>query len=90
MTIQELKDQLGYPTLQLNTALDSDDKPTEWYRHWDNDNRIAVSIHKDTFENVKNDPSISTLALQKEIKEGAQGEYTALRIVQYKPAENTL
>lgn len=89
MTIQDVKQELGYSTLNLNTAMDKDNKPTSWMRHWDNDNRIAVSIHKDTVAAIKAG-GVSTLSLQSETRTGEKGEYTAMRIVMHNPAEETL
>ena len=89
MDIQEIKSKLGISTLNLNTAQDSDGKPTEWMRHWDNDNRVAVSIHKETITAIKAGEG-TTLDIQTETRKGAKGEYTAKRIVMYTPAEMTL
>lgn len=90
MNIDEVKASLGYSSLQLNTANDKDGNPTAWFRHWDNTNRIAVSIHSDTLDKIDADRSIDTLALQSEVRTGEQGDYTAKRIVMYTPAERTL
>jgi len=89
MDITQIKDQLGISTLNLNTAKDKADKPTSWMRHWDNDRRVAVSIHKDTVSAIKAG-SATTLGIQTETRTGSKGEYTAHRIVQYTPAEVTL
>lgn len=89
MNIAEIKEQLGISTLNLNTAKDKDGQPTEWMRHWDNDNRVAVSIHKETVAKIKAG-SATTLGTQTETRTGAKGEYKAIRIVQYTPAEETL
>lgn len=89
-TIAEIKGQLGYAVLNLNTALDKDNQPTEWMRHWDNDNRVAVSLHKDTLSKIKANPNMPNLVLQEEIKTGAQGDYKAMRIVAVAEAETTL
>lgn len=89
MTITEIKSQLGISTLQLNTAT-KDDKPTEWMRHWDNANRMAVSIHKELVAELKANANEGNLGLQKEERTGAQGTYTAYRIVKFTPAEETL
>lgn len=89
-TIAEIKSQLGYTVLNLNTALDKDNQPTEWMRHWDNTNRVAVSLHKDTLTKIKATPTMPNLALQKETKTGAQGDYIAMRIVAVAEAEATL
>lgn len=89
MNIQEIKNSLGYSVLNLNYAEDKDGNKTQWLRHWDNDQRIAVSIHEDTVNKIKaEDPS--TLSIQIETREGDQGPYTAKRIVLHKPAEVTL
>lgn len=89
-TIVELKEKLGIGQLNLNTAKDAEGNDTEWFRHWENDSRVAVSIHKDTYAKIKADVSISTLALQEEEREGAQGAYKAMRIVMFTPSEATL
>ena len=86
MNIEEIKMSLGYSTLQLNTATDKEGVKTEWMRHWDNDSRVAVSIHKDTVSAIQsNNPA--TLGIQSEIRTGAKGDYTAKRIVMFDPAE---
>lgn len=89
MNISQIKEQLNMPVLNLNTAKDKDDKPTDWMRHWDNDNRVAVSIHKDTVAQIKAG-NATTLGIQTETRTGSKGDYTAHRIVQYTPAEETL
>lgn len=89
-TITEIKKNLGYETLNLNTALDKDNQPTEWLRHWDNDNRVAVSLHKETFAKIKANPSMSNLAVQIEEREATQGAYKAVRIVAVTEAEAIL
>ena len=90
MNIVQIKTKLNIDSLQLNTANDKDDKPTAWMRHWDNDARIAVSIHKELVAEIKADSSIPSLGLQSEKRNGKKGEYTAYRIVKFKPAEETL
>ena len=89
-TIAEIKGQLGYAVLNLNTANDVDNQPTQWMRHWDNVNRVAVSLHKDTLAKIKANPNMPNLVLQQELRTGAQGNYTAMRIVAVTEAEDTL
>lgn len=89
MDINEIKDSMGITTLNLDFAEDKDGNKTEWLRHWDNDKRVAVSIHKETFDKVVNDDP-STLSVQSEIRTGNKGDYKALRIVLHTPAEFTL
>lgn len=38
--------------------------PTEWYQHWDNDNRVRVVMHEDIFKALKADPTMEGLALK--------------------------
>lgn len=90
MTITQIKEKLGLQTLELNTATDKDNNPTDWMRAWDNENRVAVSIHKELVSELKADSNISSLGLQTEKREGSKGPYTAHRIVKYSPAEETL
>lgn len=90
MTLQEIKNNLEIPTFHLNTPNDAEGNPTQWLRHWDNERRIAVSIHKDLFDELKKDSTVSNLGLQTETRIGSKGEYQALRIVKFKPSEFTL
>lgn len=81
----------GQP-LTLNTAEDKDGNKTDWMRHWNDNSRIAVSVHKDTVALIQaNDPKASQLVLQApETREGSKGAYTAYRIVAVTPAEVSL
>lgn len=91
MNLSEVKNKLGIETLSLNTSTDAQGvKDPEWMRHWDNENRLAISIPTEIVNKLKADPTINTLAIQTESKTGAKGEYTAHRIVMYTPAEETL
>ena len=83
MNLAAIKVQLGISVFNLNTANDSNDKPTNWMRHRDNDNRVAISIHKDTVTAIKDKPDSEALALQHEVRTGAKGDYQAYRIVMY-------
>lgn len=89
MNIIEIKQELGIAQLNLNTAVDNAGKATDWMRHWDNDSRVAVSIHKDTVTAIKADASCN-LGIQTETRTGSKGDYTAHRIVKYSPAEEVL
>ncbi len=90
MTLNDIKGKIGIPKFELNTAKDADGNATDWMRHWDNDNRVAVSIHKELVSELKADGNISSLGLQTETRSGEQGDYTAYRVVKYAPAETTL
>lgn len=98
MRLDELKEKLGITTFNLNTATKEDgskyqDKEGgEWMRHWDNDQRLAVSFPKDLVKELAEDKEgkIATLGMQTEMREGEQGEYRAVRVVKYTEAELTL
>ncbi len=90
MTLAQIKEKIGISQLELNTAKDKDDNDTPWMRHWDNDNRVAVSIHKELVQELQADANITSLGLQTEKRTGSKGEYTAMRIVKFNPAETTL
>lgn len=90
MKLQDIKTKLNIPTFELNTAKNEAGEATEWMRHWDNENRVAVSIHKDTVAELKKDSNLGGLGLQHEVRKGEQGDYQAYRIVKYAPAEETL
>ena len=90
MLLSDIKSKLGISALNLNTAKDADGNNTEWMRHWDNDSRTAVSIHKELVAELKANPQLGPLGLQTSEREGEQGAYTAHRIVKYTPAEETL
>jgi hypothetical protein len=87
--IAEIKSQLGVSQLNLTTAIDASNAPTEWMRHWDNTNRVAISIHKDTVRAIQADTTCN-LGIQTETRKTEKGDYTSHRIVKYTPAEITL
>ncbi len=87
MTLSEIKQQLGYSTLGLNTVATATGEQTSWMKHWDNDNRIAVLIHKDTLAKLKDNLFCNTMGLKTQVKQGSKGEYTAHTIVMYKESE---
>jgi hypothetical protein len=88
--LAEVKKQLGYEVLNLNTVVTESGEKTAWLKQWDNSNRIAVLVHKDTLALIKANPSLATLGLNIQSKQGAQGEYVAKTICIYAEAEETL
>ena len=91
MKLADIKTKLGIAQFNLNTATNEAGEKTEWMRHWDNENRIAVSLHKDLVEDLKvNSKTINTLGLQHEERKGEQGPYQSYRIVKYAESEETL
>ena len=90
MNIQEIKTKLGVQTLPLQIVTTQTGEPTSWFKHWDNEARIAVLVHADTLALIKADPAMSSLGLNTQTKQGSQGEYKAITICNYKPADVTL
>ena len=93
MNIQEIKTKLGVQSLPLNQVVTQTGEPTSWFKHWDNDTRIAILIHADTLALIKADPAMSTLGLtapQTKMSKASGQEYTAIYICNYKPADVTL
>ena len=90
MNIQEIKTKLGVETLPLNQVVTETGERTSWFKHWDNDTRIAVLVHADTLALIKADPAMSSLGLNTQTKHGSQGEYQAITICNYKEADVTL
>ena len=90
MNIQEIKTKLGVETLPLNQVVTETGERTSWFKHWNNDSRIAVLVHADTLALIKANPAMATLGLNTQTKQGSQGEYKAITICNYKPADETL
>lgn len=101
--LTEIKKELGLEVLSLNTPTNEDgtvlidtktNAPTRWMRHWDNNRRIAVSIHKDTVAIIQaGGVGATNLVLQpgeERIAETSQTTYMAYRIVSVTPSEVTL
>ena len=93
MNIQEIKAKLGVQTLPLQIVTTQTGEQTSWFKHWDNDSRIAILIHADTLALIKADPTMATLGLtapQTKMSKASGQEYTAIYICNYKPADETL
>jgi hypothetical protein len=88
--LAEIKRELGVEVINLNTVVTESGEKTPWLKHWDNANRIAILVHKDTLALITANNSLSTLGINTQTKVGAQGEYVAKTIVIYNPAEITL
>ena len=88
--LAEIKRELGVETINLNTVTTESGEKTDWMKHWDNNERVAILVHKDTLAKMKANPSISSLGINTQIKQGAKGEYIAKTIVAYTEAEETL
>lgn len=96
--IAGIKEQIGIEKFGFNTATNEDGTPaitvnkdtgvqTKWFRHWDNEKRISVSIAEDLLKKIVADKNTSNLAVQHSVREATGGNYDSYRIVQYTPAE---
>ena len=93
MNIQEIKTKLGVSTLPLNQVVTETGEKTSWFKHWNNEARIAILIHADTLALIKADPAMSSLDLtapQTKMSKASGQEYTAIYICNYKEADVTL
>ena len=91
MNIQEIKTKLGVETLPLNQVVTETGEKTSWFKHWNNDSRIAVLVHADTLALIKADPAMATLGLtapQTKMSKASGQEYTAIYICKF--ADETL
>ena len=81
-TIAQIKQGLGFPVLNLQRAT-KNGEPTQWLRHWDNDSRVAVSIHEDTLKFAMENPNDDHFIPQKSelISESSNTPYISYRIV---------
>ena len=93
MNIQEIKTKLGVESLPLNQVVTQTGEQTSWFKHWNNDSRIAVLVHADTLALIKANPAMSSLGLtapQTKMSKASGQEYTAIYICNYKAADVTL
>lgn len=90
MTLAEIKNALGLEQLNLNKQVDqTTQKPTGWFKMWENDKRRAVVIHEDTIAKIQ--AGNANLGLKDPvIKTAEQGEYTLVTIVAYQSTDLTL
>lgn len=85
MTISQIKEQLGFTSLDFFHQINSDGQVSDFLRAWDNNSRTEVIMHKDVAEELYTDKDISILSLQdKGIQISASGlEYRKYFIVIY-------
>ena len=88
--LAEIKKELGVETINLNQVVTEKGEKTDWFKQWNNDNRVAILIHKDTLAKVKANPGITSLGINTQMKEAEKGSYTAKTIVLYTEAEEVL
>jgi hypothetical protein len=64
MNIEQIKSQIGQPVLTMTRQLDENKQPTSWISHWDNTNRVRVTMHEEVFNKIKADKSFGGLAVK--------------------------
>ena len=88
--LAEIKGKLGVQSINLNQVITEAGEKTAWFKHWDNDNRVAILVHQDTLNQIKADAGLNTLGINIQTKQGSKGEYIAKTICIYNPADETL
>jgi hypothetical protein len=98
MNIQQIKADIAaktkapLTTLTMVRQLDqTTEKPTEWLSHWDNDNRIRVTMHQDIFNEIKANPAKEGLAVKREDVPAtdSRAAYTRFVVITPKNIEGT-
>lgn len=91
MTIAQIKAELSLKlkvsmvTLNMAQQLDEQDQPTEWISHWDNDNRIRVTMHEEVFATIKGNKSYDQLAYKLTVVEKKEEREAYTRVVVITP-----
>ena len=83
LSIVEIKQILKTETFELNLLTKKNGEKTDDYWHWNNLERFAVRINKSLVEEIKENKELS-LHLEKEIRNGKQGEYTHFYVFRQK------
>jgi len=93
MKLEEVKSALGVTMLELNKSTNADGTVNpDWFRMWNNETRVQISIHKDVVHAIQANPNLTNLGLQSEDKISPTSNlpYTNKRIIAYTEAEITL
>lgn len=92
MNIQQIKSAIAtslgiqLPNLVMVRQLDETTKaPQPWLSHWDNDNRVRVTMHEDVFNRIKAKPEEAGLAFKKSIVEATPERAAYTRVVVITP-----
>lgn len=97
MNIQQIKLEVSsktgkaLPVLTMVRQLAEDKSSTPWLSHWDNDNRIRVSMHEDIFNQLKANPAFDGLAVKKQdvVATADRAAYTRFVVITPKNIEGT-
>lgn len=72
MTIEQLKQDISaktgvqFPVLNLQQQSNEAGELQPWYSHWDNENRISITMHKEVFEKIMENKERNDLAAKRE------------------------
>jgi hypothetical protein len=80
MTLAQVVKETGIQTRTFKPALNIFGKETGWIRNWDNDLRISVSMHIETWKIVGENVGFDKLELTKVERESTVGKYTSYTI----------
>lgn len=80
--ISDIKQELQIPIFHFNTAKTKDGIDTNFFRHWEKEQRIAILIEKKLAQRLKDDKDI-LLTAEKTIRKGALGFYNNVKIIEY-------
>ena len=50
--LAEIKGKLGVQSISLNQVVTEAGEKTAWFKHWDNDNWVAILVHEDTLKQI--------------------------------------
>lgn len=90
MNINEIKGKLGLQSLSMVRQMDkATQAPQPWLSHWDNENRVRVTMHEDIFNLLKADKNTGGLAYKTEVvaKTDTREEYTRIMVITPKNVE---
>lgn len=87
MTIEDIKTKTRQAHLLMVRQMDQIEptKPTEWLSHWDNEERIRVTMHQDVMKTIKADPKRADLALKTEVVAAHDGVADYVRYIVITP-----
>ena len=62
MNISQVKSAIGIPVLNISRQVDEQNLPQPWVSHWDDTNRVRVTMHDDVYNIIVADKSFDKLA----------------------------
>ena len=92
MNIQQIKEAIALnmgiklPNIILVRQYDEDKEPQPWVSHWDNDNRVRITMHDEVYLRIKADVTKPGLAFKKQVLEATSERAAYTRFVIITPA----